>query len=139
MSGPPKNDAAPSGNGAGVKQSFRESQSTTPGADLTPRFSRSAPRGTSDEAARRIARAAPRMRERVYEYLLACGPDGSTDEEAETALGMKPQSYTPRRGELVSLGLVRDTGRRRPTLSGRSAAVWATVSNTPEPNGEGGG
>jgi hypothetical protein len=86
-----------------------------------------APRGTSDVAARRIRGAVPRLRDRVLAFLASLGADGATDEEAETALRMKPQTYTPRRGELVKAGLVADFGRRRSTMSGRPAAVWVAT------------
>jgi hypothetical protein len=80
-------------------------------------------------AARRIRGAVPRLLDRVLAFLVSRGADGATDEEAEKALRMKPQTYTPRRGELVKAGLVADTGRRRGTTSGRSAAVWVVTAH----------
>lgn len=97
-----------------------------------------APRGTSDVAARRIRGAVPRLRDRVLAFLASRGADGATDEEAETALRMRAQTYTPRRGELVKAGLVADTGRRRSTTSGRPAAVWIAMPNAPKPTERGG-
>jgi hypothetical protein len=85
-----------------------------------------APAGTSKEAARRIEGHSPKARRRVHDFIRDRGPHGATDEEGEFALGIKPQSYTPRRGELVALGLVVDSGQRRKTESGRPAAVWIT-------------
>lgn len=81
-------------------------------------------------AARRIRGAVTGLRDRVLAFLATCGADGATDEEGETALKMKPQTYTPRRGELVKAGLVVDTGRRRSTTSGRPAAVWTVTAQT---------
>ena len=49
---------------------------------------------------------------------------GLTDDAGEALLRIKPQTYTPRRGELVRLGLVVDSGERRLTSSGRPVAVW---------------
>ena len=129
MKHPGKNDAAPSGNGAGVNGSNTgESQFTQISARMVPPSPANAPRGTSDAAARSMVGVAPTVRLRVYNFLLECGEHGATDEEGEDALGIRPQSYTPRRGELVTLGAVRDSGRRRRTQSGRSAAVWVAVT-----------
>lgn len=88
---------------------------------------RKAPRKTSRTAARIIAPAAPTLRERVLAYIAARGEDGATDEEGEDATGLKPQAYTPRRWELAKMGAVVDSGRRRPTRSGASAAVWVVT------------
>ncbi len=60
----------------------------------------------------------------VLKYLVRCGEDGATDEQIQQSLGMRVQTETPRRRELVQAGLVTDSGRRRPTSSGRTAAVW---------------
>jgi hypothetical protein len=46
---------------------------------------------------------------------------------------MRPQSVTPRRGELVDAGQVRDSGRQRPTSSGRMATVWVATGSPPAP------
>jgi hypothetical protein len=93
---------------------------------LTPPARRNAPKGTSEKAAERIAGNAWIPRDRILAFIAEQGAHGATDDEGETALGIKPQTYTPRRGELVALGLVVDNGRRRPTSSGRPAAVWVT-------------
>jgi len=104
-----------------------------------------APAGTSDRAAGRIASHAKDLRARVLAYIVGQGPHGSTDDEGEAVLGIKPQTYTPRRGELVKLGLVVDSGRRRNTAGGRPAAVWiastfatiapVTPGDAPRPEG----
>ena len=83
-----------------------------------------APPGTSLVAADQIAEHAPTQEALVFEHILSCGRSGSTDDEGEQALGIKPQSYTPRRNALVKRQLVVDSGERRPTESGRPAAVW---------------
>ncbi|MCC5822627.1 MAG: hypothetical protein LAT64_03540 [Phycisphaerales bacterium] len=66
-------------------------------------------------------------RGQVLAHLIARGNAGSTDEEGEKALGIKLRTYTPRRGELVKLGLVRDSGRHRRTDAGCRAVVWVAV------------
>lgn len=98
-----------------------------------------APCGTSDVAARRIAGHAPTQRSRVLMLIYSRGAEGLTDDEGEAALAMRPQSYTPRRRELVQLGQVVDSGRRRRTESGRPAAVWiaADFAELAKGSGEG--
>jgi hypothetical protein len=62
------------------------------------------------------------MQRRVLE-LLAATPDGLTDEEQQTRLGMNPSTQRPRRIELARRGLVVEAGTRK-TASGRMATVW---------------
>lgn len=83
-----------------------------------------APNGTSEVAAQRIAVVAAPLRERILAAIVEAGAQGLTDDEGEALLTIKPQTYTPRRGELVRRHLVVDSGERRPTSSGRPAAVW---------------
>jgi hypothetical protein len=104
---------------------------------LMPPARRNAPPGTSDTAAERIAGCSGTLRDRVQAHIASCGESGSTDDEGEAALSMKPQTYTPRRGELVTLGIVADSGRRRPTSSGRPAAVWVLREHAAQPDGGG--
>ncbi len=96
----------------------------TPEHTPAPPYRKNAPPGTSDAAARMIAGHTPTLRHRILELIRARGEHGLTDDEGEAALGIIPQTYTPRRGELVRLGLVRDSGERRATQTGRPAAVW---------------
>lgn len=79
-------------------------------------------------AARRIAGHAPTLRDRVYAFIVSRGADGATDDEGEAALGIKPQTYTPRRRALVTEQRVVESGRRRNTPRGRPAAVWIVRS-----------
>jgi transcription initiation factor IIE alpha subunit len=62
------------------------------------------------------------MQRRVLELLQAT-PDGLTDEEMQTRLGMNPSTQRPRRIELARRGMVVEAGTRR-TSSGRMAVVW---------------
>ena len=98
---------------------------------LFPPAHTNAPAGTSEAAARSMARPAPPQRERVLDLIRRAGPRGVTDAEGERALGMRTASYTARRNELVGRGVVVDSGRRRRTESGRSAAVWVAVKHAP--------
>ena len=135
MTTPPRNDAAPTGIGAGVNGRNTSSDSMFARLPLTPPAHHNAPPGTSGVAAGRIAGHAKDLRARVLAYIVGQGPHGSTDDEGEAVLGIKPQTYTPRRGELVKLGQIVDSGRRRNTASGRPAAVWiASTSATSAPS-----
>jgi hypothetical protein len=49
---------------------------------------------------------------------------GATDEQMQEALDMNPSTQRPRRIELVSMGLVEDSGETRTTRSGSTATVW---------------
>lgn len=89
---------------------------------------------TSRVAAKPIAGHAKDLRGRVFAHIAPQGSHGSSDDGAEAALGIKPQSYTPRCVELVAFDLVVDSGPRRATQSGRPAAVWvaSTHARVPE-------
>jgi len=99
-------------------------------ADL-PLFAQRAPavRGsiTSAEAADSLGpQTLNAMQRRVLE-LLQTTPEGLTDEEMQTRLGMNPSTQRPRRIELARRGLVVEAGTRR-TASGRMAVVWRAAT-----------
>lgn len=87
-----------------------------------------APRGTSEVAAAMIAPHTNSMRDRVLMAIIESEEHGLTDDEGEQQLRIIPQSYTPRRRELVILRMVQDSGNRRITSNGGSAAVWIAVA-----------
>lgn len=92
-----------------------------------PLFTQRAPsaRGsvTSAQAADSLGQATLNaLQRRVLELLMAT-PDGLTDEEMQTRLGMNPSTQRPRRIELARRGLI-VTGGTRKTSSGRNADVW---------------
>lgn len=89
---------------------------------LRPPAQRHSP--TSCDAAEAIVGRAGSVRRRVLEAIRSSGSRGLTDEQLQDALQLNPSTARPRRIELVELGLVRDSGRTRPTASGRMAAVW---------------
>jgi hypothetical protein len=66
------------------------------------------------------------QRDRLLAWLRT-RPKGATDQEAATFTGIVPDAIRPRRGELVRLGLVRDSGRVRPTSRNCPARVWEAV------------
>lgn len=65
-----------------------------------------------------------RARQAVLAYLKARKADGATDEEMQVFIPMAANTQRPRRVELVERLNVVDSGRRRPTASGRPAVVW---------------
>lgn len=75
-------------------------------------------------AASEIKVNAGTLRALVLDLLAENGP--LTDEEIQEALDMNPSTERPRRIELVKAGLVGKCGRR-PTRSGRQAALWGVV------------
>lgn len=79
---------------------------------------------TSTAAAVAIEHDAPRLRNLVYGFIASRAERGATDQECQLALGLSSQTQGPRRVELVASEHVRDSGERRPTLSGRKAIVW---------------
>lgn len=120
-----RNDAAPLGGRAGVNGLGTYSHSKQ---HMPAPANRNAPEGTSEVAAKMIAPKAGTMRGRVYAAIFAAGTRGLTDDEGQQLTGIRCQTWGPRRHELVSMGLVVDTGERRPTSSGRPAAVWIDAS-----------
>jgi hypothetical protein len=54
-------------------------------------------------------------------------PDGLTDFELGDLMGRQQTSAGKRRGELVALGFICDSGTRRPAPSGSSAIVWRLI------------
>ncbi len=79
---------------------------------------------TSKAAAQSIARQAPNLRVLVLSHIERCGHHGATADEVCQALDMWPQSATPRINELAKSGDIVNSGRTRPTRSGRNAIVW---------------
>lgn len=82
---------------------------------------------TSREAAEKIIGKAGELRFRVYHRIRLSGEFGCTDEQIQKAERMDPSTQRPRRVELVRAGLVRDSGRKRRTHSGRFAVVWVAT------------
>ncbi len=81
---------------------------------------------TSSAAAKSVAPSTHTLRVELLTWLSGQAY-GATDEEMQHGVPMAPNTQRPRRGELVSLGCVRDSGRTRPTQAGRQAVVWEYV------------
>jgi hypothetical protein len=78
---------------------------------------------TSHAAAEGISDRIGKLQAKVLKALRG-HPGGLTDEQLQILLKMNPSTQRPRRIELVEKRLVRDSGVRRPTTSGRPAIVW---------------
>lgn len=70
------------------------------------------------------------IRRRVRRYVETRGYIGATCDEIEHALDLRHQTASARITELKRRGDLIDTGRRRPTTSGRAAAVYVTRGNS---------
>jgi hypothetical protein len=80
--------------------------------------------GTSFAAAVSIEPHAGTLRAEVLSLIRDWGKFGRTDDEIEMKLGLRHQTASARRRELVLAGLIVDSGRKRATRSGRMAVVW---------------
>lgn len=81
---------------------------------------------TSVDAAKEIDQHHDRLRAMVLNYIRSVGYRGATDEELQVVLNMEGNTERPRRRALVTLGLCFDSGKTRPTKSGRKAVVWVS-------------
>jgi hypothetical protein len=81
----------------------------------------------SREAAELIEPNAASLRGIVLAHIRNCGEEGATDDEMQVALSMNPSTQRPRRIELWKGELIRASGRKRRTRSGRWAMVWIAV------------
>ena len=76
---------------------------------------------TSMDAARSIAGRVSNLQQIVLNCIRDCP---STDEQIIATTGLNPSTARPRRLELQTLGLIRDSGRTASTASGRRATIW---------------
>lgn len=65
-----------------------------------------------------------RLADLVHTMIVSRGVRGATCEECEVELKIKHQTCSARITELKDKGLLRDSGRRGQTSSGRSAVIW---------------
>jgi hypothetical protein len=78
---------------------------------------------TSEAAARSMIPKLGEQQERIYLLIRGARGRGMTDDEIEQETGLRHQTASARRRELVLLGMVTSMGQRR-TSSGRQANVW---------------
>lgn len=79
---------------------------------------------TSKAAAESVAAHAPILREQVLAQIAKRGAVGATCDEIEVSLNGRHQTISARVRELAKDGLIVDSGKRRPTRSGRTASVY---------------
>jgi len=79
---------------------------------------------TRSAAADRIGPHLDRLQQAVLGFIRARGDRGATDQELAAALELQSDTARARRVELRDAALVHDSGRRRPTSTGRRATVW---------------
>jgi hypothetical protein len=80
-------------------------------------------RGTSSIAARRIARHATVLRDRVHAFLKTNYPTAFTADEVADRLGVSVLSAGPRISELLHRGMIVKTDLRRKNVSGMTATA----------------
>ncbi len=117
----PKKDDAPTDIGDGVEVQNSRQKSTNARR-------RTRVRDTSLAAYCNLGPESRTQAARILALIIEAGAHGLTDEEGGNALGIKPQSYTSRRGELEEAGLLCDSGTTRPTSAGRAAIVWVATT-----------
>lgn len=84
---------------------------------------------TSQAAAASVANDTETVRNHVWSYVRSTGLLGATCDDVEQRLGLRHQTASARLWELNhKLGLIGDSGRRRPTTTGRRAIVWVLTS-----------
>lgn len=81
---------------------------------------------TSRDAAIHVAKNIKQRRADAHLAIIRAGETGATWDELVERYGFSPTG-NGRITELVELGLVVDSGRRRKTRSGSSATVWISV------------
>jgi len=88
---------------------------------------------TSKDAANALYRDLPRLERKVYLAIAAAGGTGLTCDEAEQVTALPHTTCSARINGLVKRGrvgprvLIRDSGLRRKTSSGRNAIVWVVA------------
>lgn len=79
---------------------------------------------TSEAAAESVADSVEAMRALVFEAICASGEHGRTCDAIERRMAMLHQTASARVRDLALMGVIKDSGKRRKTRSGRLAVVW---------------
>lgn len=90
-------------------------------------------RDTSRAAAEDAAETAPTLRAKALTILQHS--EGLTADQVAAKLGKSILSIRPRVAELARMGKVRDTGERRPNISGKQAIVWMPTGHASDLQG----
>lgn len=88
-------------------------------------------RDTSFAAARAMGLKVGSIRARVYE---AIAERPSTPEEIAARIGEPVFSVRPRASELATMGLIKDSGKRREAMGGKLAIVWSITGQPASAN-----
>ena len=78
---------------------------------------------TSRQAADAVSLHLAPLEQKVLDYLVACGPHGSTDNEGIDAGVVGPNTYRARRIALMNTDYVKDSDRRRD-----GCTVWVATA-----------
>jgi hypothetical protein len=84
---------------------------------------------TSHQAAERATERAPSQRFLALSALVLAGDEGLTDFELAVWVNSNQNSIGVRRGELVKVGLVEATDKRRPSPTNSPTIVWRATAN----------
>lgn len=79
---------------------------------------------TSKEAAESMRPFAGNIREKVCGWIATSGSFGMTCDQIEFIYDRSHQTVSARIRELAKANRIKDSGRVRPTRSGRNAVVW---------------
>jgi hypothetical protein len=79
---------------------------------------------TSKEAAKSMVGHVSRLALEVEKFIASKGQFGATEWEASVGLNMLHQTSSARIRELCLKNRIRKNGEKRPTATGRNAAVW---------------
>ena len=79
---------------------------------------------TSLAVAKSILPRSGTIRRAVYEYILARGFRGATDQEISKTLGISGDTIRPSRGSLIADEWIVDSGTTRPNDKGHECIVW---------------
>jgi hypothetical protein len=79
---------------------------------------------TSVVAANDLAPELGRLQRLALRAIREAGATGLTADELAARLGLNRWSIAPRTTELMHKGLVRDSGLRRPNVTGKLAIAW---------------
>lgn len=82
---------------------------------------------TSREAAEAITPKLGRLQAMALAAIGEAAANGLTADELAARLGMDRWSIQPRTSELSRKGLIRDSGNRRPNVTGKAAIVWVVA------------
>lgn len=82
---------------------------------------------TSIDAANALQPTLGRLQDMALAAIRHAGAQGLTAEELAVALNIERTSIQPRTSELKRLGLIRDSGYRRPNVTGKQAIAWVAA------------